>query len=78
MAAQDALVRLVLAARESREFRKQVMDLLNLPANQRESLVNSALHEMALRGEPADVRAAFAMLATADGAAAAAQAIERG
>ena len=47
------LARLLLAAREDAKLRAQVLFLLKLPPAQRESLVNSALAEMALRGEPA-------------------------
>lgn len=63
------LARLLLESRQDANLRAQVLFLLKLPPAQRESLVNSALQEMALRGEPADVRAAFAVLATAEGAA---------
>lgn len=62
------LARLLLAAREDAKLRAQVLFLLKLPPAQRESLVNSALAEMALRGEPAEIRAAFAVLASAEGA----------
>lgn len=63
------LARLLLESRQDANLRAQVLFLLKLPPAQRESLVNSALQEMALRGEPADVRAAFAVLATAEGGA---------
>jgi hypothetical protein len=75
--AQDALASLVLAAREDSVFRERVMAVLELPTDRRESLVRSAVEEMKLRGEPAAVRAAFLVLATPEGAAAAAQQIER-
>lgn len=45
--------------------------LLQLPSGQRASLVNTALHEMELRGEPRPLREAFAILATESGANAA-------
>ncbi len=75
-AARATLADLVLAARDDAAFRKRVMFVLKLPALQRESLVRSAVHEMELRGEPAALRAAFLVLATAEGAAAAARLID--
>jgi hypothetical protein len=39
-----------------------------MPAGQRESLVNTALHEMELKGEPQHLRTAFTILATDEGA----------
>jgi hypothetical protein len=41
-------------------------------------LVNTALEQMRLRGEPAGVRAAFAVLATDEGARLARDELERG
>jgi hypothetical protein len=64
---------LLIAAREDPQLREQVLHLSGFPRLQRQSLVNTALHEMALRGEAADARAAFAILATDEGARAAAK-----
>ena len=73
---RDALAELVLAAREDMEFKKRVLFVLHLPKAQRESLVNSAVEEMSLRGESVAVRAAFLSLATEKGAEVAARLIE--
>ncbi len=75
-AVQDALANLVLAAREDEAFRQRLMLVLELPAEQRESLVRSAVEDMKLRGEPAAIRAAFLALATAEAADAAARLIK--
>ena len=64
----DVIARLLLAAKEDDAFRQRILFLLQAPAAQRQSLVNSALHEMSMRGEPQNVRAAFAILATDEGA----------
>ena len=72
----DTLATLVLAANEDEEFLRRVQFLLRLPAVQRESLVHTGLHEMEIRGEPASARAAFAVLATEEGAAIALRALE--
>ena len=66
--AGDALARLLLEAAQDARLRAQILFLLNLPPKQRESLVNSALEEMKLRGEAAEFRTAFAVLATDEGA----------
>ena len=68
---QDVIARLLLAAKEDDAFRQRILFLLQAPTAQRQSLVNSALHEMSLRGEPQSVRTAFAVLATDEGARAA-------
>lgn len=68
---------LLLAARDDADFRARVVGFLRLPADQREPLMKTALHEMELRGEPAFVRAAFAVLATEAGATAARGFLER-
>ena len=73
---KDALAELVLAARDDSEFKKRVLFVLHLPKAQRESLVNSAVEEMSLRGESVAVRAAFLSLATEEGAEVAARLIE--
>ena len=75
---QDALATLVVAAREDEAFRQRVLWVLSLPADQREPLVRSAVAEMALRGEPGPIRAAFLSLATEAGAQQAARAIRDG
>lgn len=66
--AGDVLARLLMEAQQDARLRAQILFLLKLPLGQRESLVNSALEEMKLRGEPAEIRAAFAVLATDEGA----------
>ena len=67
----EQLAMLVLAARDDPAFGRQVKMLLALPSLQRASIIHSAVDEMKLKGEPADLRAAFAVLATDEGAAAA-------
>jgi hypothetical protein len=57
---RDALASLLLTAREDEAFRRQMLFLLRAPPLQRQSLVNTALHEMTLRGESERERAAFA------------------
>lgn len=64
----DTLATLLLAAKEDAKFRRQLKLILRLPAVQRESLINTALHEMEIRGESPQARAAFAVLATEEGA----------
>ncbi len=66
-----ALTTLLLATRDDAVFRRQLLFLLRAPSLQRQSLVNTAIHEMTLRGEPPAARAAFALLATDEGAKAA-------
>jgi len=66
--AGDMLASLLMAAQEDPALRSQILALLQVPAAQRESLINSALHEMQLRGEPAAACQAFATLATESGA----------
>ena len=65
---RDLITDLLLAAKEDDGLRSQMLFLLRAPSVQRESLVNTALHEMELRGEPKDARVAFATLATEEGA----------
>jgi hypothetical protein len=64
----DVVAQLLLAAKEDNAFRNRILVLLRSPQTQRQSLINSALHEMALRGEPENIRAGFALLATDEGA----------
>jgi hypothetical protein len=77
LSAADMLATLLLAARDDEKFRRQLELILQLPAAQRESVVNTGLHEMAIRGESAEARAAFAVLATEDGARIAMQMLQR-
>jgi hypothetical protein len=65
----DALARLLASAGEDPVFRGQLTTLLQLPAAERESVINTALHEMRLRGESDSACAAFATLASEEGAA---------
>ena len=65
------LADLFRAAEEDAELRRQIESLLRLSSLQRQSLLNTSIHEMTLRGEPADVLAAFQILSTDEGAAAA-------
>jgi len=67
----DEIARLMLAAKEDEKLRRQILFLVQSPATHRKSMVSSALHEMALRGEPEGARAAFALLSTDEGAKAA-------
>ncbi|MBX3751360.1 MAG: hypothetical protein KF897_14860 [Opitutaceae bacterium] len=64
----EALARLLIAANEDTAFRNQVLAVLRVPTAQRTSLINTALHEMRLRGESEAACAAFATLATEEGA----------
>lgn len=73
---RDSLAALVVAAKEDEALRRQLLALLRAPALQRASILNTALHEMELRGEPAAARAAFAVLIDDAGATAALQALE--
>ena len=74
-AANEALVTLLLAAREDENLRKKISSLIRLPDVQRDSLVISAVDEMKLKGEPPEICGAFAILPTSDGAAAAQKAL---
>jgi hypothetical protein len=71
----EAIAHLLLAAREDAAFRKRLEMILRLPGPHRRSMVNDALHQMALRGEPEGLRAAFSVLATDEGAATALRAL---
>ena len=73
---EEVLATLVLAARDDEAFRKRVLLVLALPDRDRESMVRTAVEEMALRGEPLALRTAFLTLASPEGAAAAAKALE--
>jgi len=74
----DALATLIVAATEDASFRKRLVFVLRLPQSQREPIVKTAVDEMRLRGEPADVRAAFTALSTDEGAQIALQLLEHG
>ncbi len=73
----DEIALLMLAAKEDETLRKQILFLIQAPATHRRSLVNNALHEMELRGEPESARAAFAILGTDEGAKAALDCLRR-
>jgi hypothetical protein len=73
----EAIARLVLAAREDAAFRWRLESVLRLPSHHRQSLLNDAVRQMTLKGEPEDLRAAFSILATDDGAAIALKAINQ-
>jgi hypothetical protein len=64
----DMLATLIVAASEDADFRKRLISVLRLPASQREPLIKTAVDEMRLRGEPANIRSAFLTLATQHGA----------
>lgn len=64
----ELLASLLIAARDDEKLRAQILHLSRLPGLQRQSLVNTALHEMMLRGEPSSARAAFSSLASDEGA----------
>jgi len=66
--AGDALARLLMAAKEDSGFRARVLSVLRAPTLQRESLIHTAVDEMRLRGESEAACAAFATLATEEGA----------
>jgi hypothetical protein len=74
--AGDVLARLLLESRQDPRLRAQILFLRKLPPPQRESLVNSALAEIKLRGEPVEISSAFAVLATDKGARAASAELE--
>jgi hypothetical protein len=64
----EALARLILAAAEDAAFRKRLVAVLRLPLSQREPMIRTAVDAMRLKGEPADVRAAFMTLSSDEGA----------
>ena len=59
-----AIAVLLRAADTDANLRRRLRDLLQLPSFQRASIVNTAVEEMTLRGEPEDVCSAFSLLAT--------------
>jgi hypothetical protein len=67
----EMLASLLLAAKDDPALRDGILALITAPVGQRESMINTALHEMRLRGESAAACAAFATLATEEGAKAA-------
>jgi hypothetical protein len=64
----EALARLILAAAEDAAFRQRLVAVLRLPLSQREPMIRTAVDAMRLKGEPADVRAAFMTLSSDEGA----------
>ncbi len=67
----DDVATLILAARENDQLKLEIEKLLAMPDKSRGALIHTAVEEMKLKGEPASVRAAFSMLSTPEGAAAA-------
>jgi hypothetical protein len=65
---REVIAQLVLAAREDEALQRRIEFVLQLPTVQRQSIINTALHEMELRGESNGVREGFAALATDAGA----------
>ena len=64
----DTLATLIVAATEDPAFKKRLIFVLQLPQSHRGPLIKTAVDEMRLRGEPADIRAAFLMLADEESA----------
>lgn len=64
----DALAQLILAAREDAAFRARLVFVLRLPGPQRRALIQTAVAEMRMRGEPTDAQEAFSALAADDAA----------
>ena len=64
----DVITSLLLAAKNNPELRQQLVFLLSAASVHRQSLINTALHQMERQGEPRSVRAAFALLASDEGA----------
>jgi hypothetical protein len=54
-------------------LKTQIINLARLPSLHRAAILKTAIHEMTLRGEPEDIRSAFGLLATDEGAAVALQ-----
>ena len=61
---------------ENDALRTDIEALLNMPDSARAALIHTVVEEMKLKGEPSSARAAFAMLSTPEGAAAARQALQ--
>ncbi|MDB4384897.1 hypothetical protein N9Z12_02490 [Opitutaceae bacterium] len=74
--AVEDVATLMLAARENDALRTDIEALLNMPDSARAALIHTVVEEMKLKGEPSSARAAFAMLSTPEGAAAARQALQ--
>ena len=72
----DVFARLLLAAKEDPALRDHLRRLLALPEVHRRALINTALHEMALRGEAAALQAGFGALLTPGAAEAVLQFLE--
>ena len=64
----EALAVLLRVAEGDDTLRRQLRTFMQLQSFQRTSLINSAVQEMTSRGEPADVRQAFALLTSDDAA----------
>lgn len=62
----EAISALLRAADDDPDFRRRLERLLELPSFQRASIINASVEEMTLRGEPADARMAFSLLAEDD------------
>ena len=74
----DALVTLIMAALDDENLRRKITALVGLPDIHRTSLVRSAIDEMKFKGEPPEIRAAFSIMATKEGAAAVKRALTKG
>lgn len=72
----EAIAVLIRVAQDDRAVHAQLRTILSLPTFQRASVINSAVAEMVARGESSDVRTAFGLLATPEGAEAALQLLE--
>ncbi len=55
-------IRLIRIACEDPAFRKRLVSILTLPPFHRQSLINTVLEEMRLKGEPSRYREALACL----------------
>ena len=60
---QEALTRLILAAREDDAFRQEVLAILKLPLSERTLVVAQAVQRMKQHDEPEDIRQTFQLLA---------------
>ncbi len=65
---RDVIASLLLAAKDDSALRGQLLFLLSTSSVHRQSLVNAALREMKKQRESDGVQAAFALLATNEGA----------
>jgi hypothetical protein len=67
--ASESATVLLLAAREDPEFGDRLQAILRLPSFHRKSMINTALNEMQLKGEPPLLMQAIALLADDESAA---------